>query len=67
MLGKGAIYMFKMFTSTKKQKVLRGYKKYFLSTHKRKKRTRSREGSNVNSKTDLSKCRKFSADLSDFG
>ena len=59
--------MFTMFTSTKKQKVLRGYKKYFISTHKRKKRTRSREGSNVNSKTDLFKCRKFSADLSDFG
>ena len=59
--------MFKMFTSTKKQKVLRGYKKYFLSTHKRKKRTRSREGGNVNSQTDLSKYKKFSADLSDFG
>lgn len=67
MLGKGEIYMFTMFTSTKKQKVLRGYKKYFLSTHKKKKRTRSREGSNVNSKTDLSKYRKFSADLSNFG
>ena len=59
--------MFTTFTSTKKQKVLRGYKKYFLSTHKRKKRTRSREGSNVNSKTDLSKYKKISADLSDFG
>lgn len=59
--------MFTSFTSTKKQKVLRGYKKYFLSTHKKKKRIRSREGSNVNSQTDLSKIRKFSADLSDFG
>ncbi len=59
--------MFTTFTSTKKQKVLRGYKKYFLSTHKRKKRIHSKENSNVNSKTDLSKYRKFSADLSDFG
>lgn len=59
--------MFTMFTSTKKQKILRGYKKYFLSTHKKRKRTRSRISSNVNSKTDLSKSKKFSANLSDFG
>lgn len=59
--------MFTSFTSTKKQKVLRGYKKYFLSTHKRHPRHVCSENSNVNSKTDLSKYKKFSADLSDFG
>ena len=67
MLGKGAIYMFTMFTSSKEEKVLQGQKQYYLSNNEPKPRRTNREGSNVNSKTDLSKYRKFSADLSDFG
>lgn len=59
--------MFTMFTSTKKQKVLLGYKKYFISTHKRKHRSIPRVNGNVNSKTNLKSCPKFSADLSMFG
>lgn len=60
--------MFTMFTSTPAEKVLKGQKKYYLlPAYKKPKRPVSRENSNINSKADLSKCRKFSADLSDFG
>lgn len=69
MLGKGAIYMFTMFTSTKQEKVLRGQKKYYLANNVnvQGKRPVACENSNVDSKTDLSKYKKFSADLSNFG
>jgi len=61
--------MFTMFTSTKQEKVLRGQKKYYLANNVnvQDKRPVACENSNVNSKTDLSKYKKFSADLSDFG
>lgn len=65
----GGKIMFTMFTSTKQEKVLRGQKKYYLSNNVNVRSTRpvARENGNVDSKADLSKCRKFSADLSDFG
>ena len=59
--------MFTMFTSSKKEKVLKGQKQYYLSNNEPKPCRTNREGSNVDSKTDLSKYKKFSADLSDFG
>lgn len=61
--------MFTMFTSTKQEKVLRGQKKYYLANNinVQGKRPIARENGNVDSKTDLTKYRKFSADLSNFG
>lgn len=59
--------MFTMFTSTKKEKILRGQKRYFLIPYEKKNRTQSRENGNINSKANLKKCRKTSVDMSVFG
>lgn len=59
--------MFTMFTSTKKEKVCRGQKKYYLLPYEKTKRSKSPENSPINSKKDLSKCRKTNIDMPLFG
>ena len=58
--------MFKYFTSTKRQKVLRGQKNSYLIPKDRKKPRKSTENSAVESR-DLSKYNEIKADMSPFG
>ena len=67
MLGKGAIYMFTMFTSTKKEGIMKGQKRYHLLPYEKPKRSKRCENSPINSEKDLSKCRKTNFDMSKFG
>lgn len=59
--------MFTMFTSTKKEKIMKGQKRYFLLPYEKKGRTVSLENGNINSKVNLKNCRKTSVDMSIFG
>lgn len=59
--------MFTMFTSTKKEGIMKGQKRYWLLPYEKTKRSKSCENSPINSKNDLSMCRKTNIDMSKFG
>ena len=59
--------MLTMFASPRKEKVLRGQKRYSPIPSGKKRHTVVRENGNINSKVNLKNCRKTSVDMTPFG